>query len=108
MIRQAIATGLVAAVGCSHPSSLASRHSQPSVAVDSNFVSGDELWEDARQGHTDLYDALKSTRPEILRAETEGLHVYVDRPWDGAARDRLPRRRAPDRVEVTSLVATRC
>ena len=80
MIRIATASGIIAAVACSHPSSLGNREAEPSVARDSNFVSGEELWEDARHGHTDLYDALESTRPEMLRAEREGLHVYVDYP----------------------------
>jgi hypothetical protein len=79
MIRN-IALGLVATLACSHPSSLRNGQTQPVLDVDSNYVSGDELWDDVRQGHTTLYDALRSTRPEILRSGSEGLQVYFDNP----------------------------
>ena len=65
MIRIAIAIGITAALGCNHPSSLGDRQPQPSVVADSNYVSGDELWADMREGHTNLYDALQSTRPNV-------------------------------------------
>jgi len=80
MNRLAIAIGITAAVGCSHPSSLGNRQTHPSTAADSNFVSGEELWEDMRDGHTNLYDALRSTRPEILRSGRDEVQVYVDHP----------------------------
>lgn len=83
MLRIFVAIGIIAtaAAACSHPSSLGNRQREASVATDSNFVSSDELWEDVRQGHTDLYDALKSTRPGILRSGDEGLRVVVDHPF---------------------------
>ena len=84
MLRIPVAIRIIAVVAaagaCSHPSSVGKRQQEPSVATDSNFVSSDELWEDVRQGHTDLYDALKSTRPAILRSGDEGLRVVVDNP----------------------------
>lgn len=80
MTRCAIVIGIIAAVACSHPRSFGNRQRQSPVAVDSDFVSSDELWEDVRQGHTNVYDALKSTRPEILHSGRDGLQVYVDYP----------------------------
>jgi hypothetical protein len=80
MIRIAVAIGFIAGVACSHANSLGNRQLQHAVVADSNYVSDGELWEDVRQGHTNLYDALMSTRPEILRSGYEGLQVYVDSP----------------------------
>ena len=80
MIRIAVAIGIIATLACSHPNSLRNAQPQPALAADSNYVSGDELWEDARQGHAVLYDALNSTRPQILRGTGKGLSVIFDNP----------------------------
>jgi hypothetical protein len=100
MIRIAIAIVIFAAVACSRASSLTDRQPHHSVAADSNYVSDDELWEDVRQGHTVLYDALRSTRAEMLRSESEreGLEVFFDNPLGFA--------HGPFRVSILRTVST--
>ena len=88
MLRIALAIVMIAAVACTHPSSLKNTQPQHPEVTDSNFVSAAELEEEIRLGHTFLYDALKSTRPEMLKSagqrggpEQRGWPwVYFDNP----------------------------
>lgn len=68
MRRIAFAIAIVTITACSHTSSATSGQDPQPVVRDSNFVTYDELQADARQGHVFLYDALKSTRPEMLKS----------------------------------------
>ena len=82
MIRIAVAIVVIAAAACNRASSLRDIPPQPAVATDSNYVTEAELQEDVRQGYSTLYDALKSTRPELLRSASERRWplIYFDNP----------------------------
>ena len=68
MTRIASAIILIAAVACRHASSLASSQHPPTIAADSSLISYDELQADAHRGYMNVYDALKSTHPEMLKS----------------------------------------
>lgn len=74
---------LTASMACAHASSNRASEQQAPVETDSNFVTQKELWHDAQAGHAYLYDALESTRPDLLKSNGHFGYpwVYFEYPF---------------------------